>query len=336
MQGQVEGEVMKEVILEGIEIAHPAGFMSLIGLLKVLSRSHIDFKISFQGTHSTYFPVLHSEFDKTDLKEFLKNLIYEYRGDNEDYLKPGIFRWPFDVHLTNDKGELFSKDVEWLDELETILSKKIENCDLKKHFQELYDSYCIKLGTERKYTLFRMISGKQQLMDSGVKYFDHLRKAKNLDSMIEDWLFQSWSFDDDESPLGFDEMAARPFAENRGKPDKIKAQSLPRIITWFCLQGITFYPVCYTNGVSVTASKLFGTLGFKKVRSNHYFYWPIWDKPIKLEALQEILYLDLEKLSEDALKTEKLGIVRVYKSERHAYSKYGYAALTAGECIYGS
>jgi hypothetical protein len=176
-------------------------------------------------------------------------------------------------------------------------------------------------------TPFDMSVARQRFPTDAVRLAESLAatwKGQTPEAAYEEALFGPWRYKDDQHSFGWDPTTIKLGAFTHKAPT-VMANTGVRAAVWLAFESLPLFPCSISGG-------LLQTRAFRRDGRAFFFYWPVWESPISVAALELLLGLVPQATQEELLAR---GVVAVYRSERFKPNKY-LASFRPPELVWAS
>ena len=277
-----------DIFLPGLVGSNPLGALAAFGLLKVISLSDQQARLSFMQ-QDDWVAVLQSKFtDEATLVSHLVDYLKERPRDDLEW-SPEDVRVPSEVYRNALRSALDSNPT-LVDSLQSIAA----------------DGAVDKSKGLIKPTDFFMVSGQQSFL--GILRAVREAVVKSGEPAWREALIGPWRYLTPLHSLGWDPAGERLHALRARAPTKEKPSCVAAAV-WLAFEAMTLFPALSRHGRQQTTG--FNRMGFR---------WPLTSTPINLATLGVLV---ASRLQPDA---PRKGIAAIYESERFTFGQ-GYAVF---------
>jgi hypothetical protein len=295
---------MNSIELTGLRADLPIGVMAALGCLRVCERTE-DFrgsKLGWTPAGGTFSAVLYPLSERS-AAELVTALMADVKRAAER------------MELTWRKKLKGLTPQEYREAASAAIVQSRETADW-------FAAFGCETATDREGivepTPLDMTGGPQEFLAGAAELAERLsttpkaRRAKTPEQAYQEALFGPWQYSDDQHSLGWDPMTIKLGAFTNQAPTKMANAGVMAAV-WLAFESLPLFPVFSLDGVR----------GFTRERRAWTFHWPIWKKPLGLDAIGSFLSLAPEEMA-------KRGAEAVYRSRRFYLNKY-YAAFRTPE-----
>jgi hypothetical protein len=309
-----------EIPLTGLIGSSPLGALAAFGLIRIcreisdLSGARLYWLRDLDGIPTDdWFAVL-SVTNGVNRVELVEKL-----ADHQKNRSFNVFEWSKDIRVSSE-------------EYKELLRKHAESSNLHDRsdadYFTAFGSEIVKDGSKGlvKPTAFHMTSGQQKFLDNIHKMGDALRLDDSCKYAFKEALFGPWRYQDLYHSLGWDPSTERQHAMR----DRAPSSENPRCVlgaVWLAVESIPLFPTAVSRGRLLTT-------GFSTKAKVTKLVWPIWTRPIGVDALRTLLMTsDLLSGNESCETLTRRGVAAVYQAVRSEFGK-GYAILRPANLVW--
>jgi hypothetical protein len=313
-----------DIPLTGLIGSNPLGALAAFGLLRVCSEisdlmvSRLYWSRDLDGIPMDDWVAVLRVPNEIGRIELIENLVTHQK--NRSF---GVFEWSRDIRISPQ-------------EYHEILS---ENAEISTLHDRLDADYFAAFGSEIvtdgskglvKPTAFHMTSGQQKFLENICKISTALRSGDACIKAFEEALFGPWRYEDRYHSLGWDPSTERLYAYRYKDPSKKTRDDSPRSVigaVWFAVESLPLFPTAASRG-------RLETTGFTTKKDGTKLIWPIWTRPISIDALRTLLMTsELTSGNKYLEALGRRGVSVVYQADRSEFGQ-GYAILRPANQIW--
>ncbi len=301
------------LVLSGLDGSNPLGFLSAVGVLRLLSDSNRTARMGWEVTQDGWRPVLTGCCDSQDeLCSVLQSLLGE--GSTAT----------FDIGKVQEGKKESNKFPFAANQLVDVFNTAVSGARVKdRRDVDLLASFGTELYPDKKNGVFQCTSFKMvrsgDSNSQGMLFYAKSLRLRLDRGMLTRTLFDRWDYPDKGYSLRWDPIEDQRYALRWRDPSKSDLADGPgTMIAANCLavEALRCFPVM---PVATRAR----TTGFQEARYRTTFVWPIWMPPLTVETARSVLSLsDLYKTPLDRSSLAARGVGEVYGVQLIRPNKY--------------
>lgn len=305
-------------VLSGIDGANPLGFLAALGVVLVLDEAKYGQPRLRWRLEDAWRPVLDGvpASDRRELTERLASALRAAPASDTEPAQQGRNQRP-EFSL----GETLKCKPQDIRKCATSLLDAASRNRVVRGVLDILVAFgsdgCIQEDGFIEPTPFYFTrgSGGQKFLDTAKKLHDKVSPDKLLRT-----LFQPWTYTDEGLSMRWDPVEDRRHAYMDRDPGK--GSNAPRtewMANLLAYRGLAFFPSAPAGGHLRTA-------GWRdQHRDEPQFTWPLWDHPLRPDAIRSILQLsELVEERPNRRSLETRGVVAAYRSSRRRVGEKNY------------
>jgi len=289
------------IVLNGLDGSNPLGFLAAVGLLRIaaLEDEPGDWRMEWSLSGAAWMPVLTANrpVTKRALIDLLSSALHSDSAPE----------FSFSKNLNIPAGE-FREVAEDAKRNASLSNRRF--ADFIASFG--CDSTTVDNGSSIRDTALRTMSG------AGHQHFlGTMRElaSKTKDSDLRRSLFEQWDYADEKLGLRWDPAEDRRYALRWGNPSGDATRTMHGA-NRLAIESLPLLP-------AAPVGRKLKTTGFSKHDRATRFSWPIWVRPMRLDATRSLLaHARIQDSLLDRRTLRSMGVAEVYRSERITVGKF--------------
>lgn len=302
----MQGSMMADVTLTGLDGTNPLGFFAALGVLAATTSETSDARLrwEYEGTWRPVLTSVHADIDALivrideDRQDCIDDsaLALEYGGRHD--LKPPPDRFhEFLADLADRATATNRRSVDWASAFATDVA--VDN------------------NGNTKPTALHFTAGQQQFLQMVLELIHHVTREDLQEALVGPWRY--------ERPLpvmGWDGTSSRDYALRATDPSTDRKQGVPGA-DWLAVRGLAFFPAVPRGNRVMTTGCVGGWTSGR-------FRWGLWTVPLSLPVVRSVVRQDLEAMTRQERDARGIGLVLssgIKRSDQGGYGSFEPASV---------